>query len=334
MEIVFDKSFRSEPLYQSCVDDDLVEKESLEVSSIDESSFLHCTKFDFSPPTGFVFIDGTVQHITSGKIRSGNFDVSFDVFFMCIAAGYDNGELIESKILKFLFLYCDYLNQLDIKSILPNIRSEGKTSYFPNYGYKVLQVPKEKGILEYAANLLREEEFEFLYWFCGNGCLSDRKYIIVIDGNIRLKKLKDDIENFIVVGVVKNPLNLYQSENEIIDLSPGFRTKLFKVKDQKSLKSKFSFFLKLGQDELKTNELDFLRIDFIGKPFENLAYAVYFSDFIKNKILSFSSSIGDRAPKNLVPLRILEKRIKAFLGNENIRKRKTEEELKRIFQYT
>jgi len=331
VEIIFDKSSLSDSLYQSSVDDDFAEKESLSVSSIDESS-LHYTKFDFSHPSCFVFIDGTVQHITSGKIKTENSDVSFDVFFMCVAAGYDNGKLIGTKISKFLLLYCDYPNQLDIKDVLPNIRSEGQSNYFSDY--KVIQVPKEKGMLEHAVNLLREEEFEFLYWFCKNGALSDGKYIVVIDGNIRLKKLKDEIENFIVVGVVKNPLNLYQAENEIRDLMSGFRTKLFKVKDQKSSKSKFSFFLRLGQDELKTNEFDFLRIDFIGKPFENLAYAVYFSDFIKNKILSFSSSIGERAPKNLVPFRILEKRIRAVLGNENIRRRKAEEELKRIFQYT
>jgi len=173
-------------------------------------------------------------------------------------------------------------------------------------------------------NFLREKEFEFIDELCEKlyekNNLSEKKYAIVIDGNIRLQKLKNKIENFLVVGVVKNPLNLYQSENDIRDLKPGDRTNLFEVKDNRSSKSKFSFFLKLMQNKMKNSESEFIRVDFSG--IQDPAWAVQFSDFIKSKILSFSSSIGERAPQNLVPFRILEKRIRAILGDEKIRKRK------------
>jgi hypothetical protein len=143
--------------------------------------------------------------------------------------------------------------------------------------------------------------------------------------------LKNKIENFLVVGVVKNPLNLYQSENEIRDLKPGDRTNLFEVKDNRSSKSKFSFFLKLMQNKMKNSESEFIRVDFSG--IQDPACAVQFSDFIKSKILSFSSSIGERAPQNLVPFRILEKRIRAILGDEKIRKRKVQGEIMEIMSF-
>jgi hypothetical protein len=327
MEIIFERRFPTNSLYQS-FDDDFAEKENLKVSRVDETSFL-CSSSDFLPPNCFVFVDGTIQNITDGKIKMDGFELLFNVFLICVGAGYENGELIESKISKCLFLHSE--NGPIFDDIFGNMKEK-----FQNVDdediYEIYQFPKGKDILEYAMNLLREKEFEFLDKLCEKlyekNNLSEKKYAIVIDGNIRLKKLKNKIENFLVVGVVKNPLNLYQSENEIIDLKTGDRTNLFEVKDYRSSKSKFSFFLKLTQNNMKHNEPEFIRVDFSG--IQNPAQAIQFSDFIKRKILSFSSSIGERAPQNLVPFRILEKRIRAILGDEKIRKRKVQGEIMKI----
>jgi len=327
VEIIFERRFPVNSLYQS-FDDDFAEKEILKVSRVDEASFRY-SSYDFSPPNCFIFVDGTIQNITDGKIKTDGFELLFNVFLICVGAGYENGELIESKISKCLFLH--YENGSIFDDIFSNMKKK-----FQNVDdedrYEIYQVPKGKDILEYAMNLLREKEFEFLDKLCEKlyekNNLSEKKYAIVIDGNIRLKKLKNKIENFLVVGVVKNPLNLYQSENEIRDLKPGYRTNLFEVKDNRSSKSKFSFFLKLMQNKMRHNEPEFIRVDFSG--IQDPAWAVQFSDFIKSKILSFSSSIGERAPQNLVPFRILEKRIRAILGDEKIRKRKIQEEIMKI----
>jgi hypothetical protein len=327
VEIIFERRFPVNSLYQS-FDDDFAEKENLKVSRVDEASFRYSSS-DFSHPNCFIFVDGTIQNITDGRIKKDSFELLFSVFLMCVGAGYENGELIESKISKCLFLH--YENGSIFDDIFGNM--EKKFQNVDNEDiYEIYQVPKGKDILEYAMNFLREKEFEFLDKLCEKlyekNNLSEKKYAIVIDGNIRLQRLKNKIENFLVVGVVKNPLNLYQSENEIRDLKPGDRTNLFEVKDNRSSKSKFSFFLKLMQNKMKNSESEFIRVDFSG--IQDLACAVQFSDFIKSKILSFSSSIGERAPQNLVPFRILEKRIRAILGDEKIRKRKVQGEIMEI----
>jgi hypothetical protein len=327
VEIIFERRFPANSLYQS-FDDDFAEKENLKVSRVDETSFRYRSS-GFSPPNCFIFVDGTIQNITDGRIKKDSFELLFNVFLMCVGAGYENGELIESKISKCLFLHSE--NGPIFDDIFGNM--EKKFQNVDNEDiYEIYQLPKGKDILEYAMNFLREKEFEFLDKLCEKlyekNNLSEKKYAIVIDGNIRLQKLKNKIENFLVVGVVKNPLNLYQSENEIRDLKPGDRTNLFEVKDNRSSKSKFSFFLKLMQNKMKNSESEFIRVDFSG--IQNPAWAVQFSDFIKSKILSFSSSIGERAPQNLVPFRILEKRIRAILGDEKIRKRKIQEEIMEI----
>jgi len=327
VEIIFERRFLANSLYQS-FDDDFAEKENLKVSRVDETSFRYRSS-GFSPPNCFIFVDGTIQNITDGKIKKDSFELLFSVFLMCVGAGYENGELIESKISKCLFLH--YENGSIFDDIFGNM--EKKFQNVDNEDiYEIYQLPKGKDILEYAMNFLREKEFEFLDKLCEKlyekNNLSEKKYAIVIDGNIRLQKLKNKIENFLVVGVVKNPLNLYQSENDIRDLKPGDRTNLFEVKDNRSSKSKFSFFLKLMQNKMKNSESEFIRVDFSG--IQDPAWAVQFSDFIKSKILSFSSSIGERAPQNLVPFRILEKRIRAILGDEKIRKRKIQKEIMKI----
>ena len=327
MEIIFERRFPTNSLYQS-FDDDFAEKENLKVSRVDETSFRYRSS-GFSPPNCFIFVDGTIQNVIDGKIKKDSFELLFNVFLICVGAGYENGELIESKISKCLFLHSgngpifdDILG--DMKEKFQNVKDEDI--------YEIYQLPKGKDILEYAMNFLREKEFEFIDELCEKlyekNNLSEKKYAIVIDGNIRLQKLKNKIENFLVVGVVKNPLNLYQSENDIRDLKPGDRTNIFEVKDNRSSKSKFSFFLKLMQNKMKNSESEFIRVDFSG--IQDPAWAVQFSDFIKSKILSFSSSIGERAPQNLVPFRILEKRIRAILGDEKIRKRKIQKEIMKI----
>jgi hypothetical protein len=325
VEIIFERRFPANSLYQS-FDDDFAEKENLKVFRVNETPFRYGSS-DFSPPN--VFVDGTIQNITDGKIKMDGFELLFNVFLICVGAGYENGELIESKTSKCLFLH--YENGPIFDDIFGNM--EKKFQNVDNEDiYEIYQLPKGKDILEYAMNFLREKEFEFLDKLCEKlyekNNLSEKKYAIVIDGNIRLQKLKNKIENFLVVGVVKNPLNLYQSENEIIDLKPGDRTNLFEVKYDRSSKSKFSFFLKLMQNKMRYNEPEFIRVDFSG--IQDPAWAVQFSDFIKSKILSFSSSIGERAPQNLVPFRILEKRIRAIFGDERIRKRKVQEEIMKI----
>jgi hypothetical protein len=330
VEIIFERRFPVNSLYQS-FDDDFAEKENLKVSRVDEASFRYSSS-DFSPPNCFIFVDGTIQNVIGGKIKMDSFELLFNVFLICVGAGYENGELIESKISKCLFLHSE--NGPIFDDIFGNMKEKFQ-NVDNEHRYEIYQLPKGKDILEYAMNLLREKEFEFIDELCEKlhekNNLSEKKYAIVIDGNIRLKKLKNKIENLLVVGVVKNPLNLYQSENDIRDLKPGDRTNLFEVKDNRSSKSKFSFFLKLMQNKMKNSESEFIRVDFSG--IQDPACAVQFSDFIKSKILSFSSSIGERAPQNLVPFRILEKRIRAILGDEKIRKRKIQKEIMEIMSF-
>jgi hypothetical protein len=330
VEIIFERRFPANSLYQS-FDDDFAEKENLKVSRVDETSFRYRSS-GFSPPNCFIFVDGTIQNITDGRIKKDSFELLFNVFLICVGAGYENGELIESKISKCLFLHSE--NGPIFDDILSNMKEKFQ-NVDNEHRYEIYQVPKGKDTLEYSMNLLREKEFEFIDELCEKlyekNNLSEKKYAIVIDGNIRLKKLKNKIENFLVVGVVKNPLNLYQSENEIRDLKPGDRTNLFEVKDNRSSKSKFSFFLKLMQNKMKNSESEFIRVDFSG--IQDPACAFQFSDFIRSKILSFSSSIGERAPQNLVPFRILEKRIRAILGDEKIRKRKIQKEIMEIMSF-
>lgn len=272
----------------------------------DKKSFSH----DYAQnQIGFVFVDGVLDKIGEGKIKISERESEFHFFSMCVGCGFENGQLIEKNIENILWIVEDQpINE--IKEIETKTECKIIVTREAKYAYsEILQIMREKEIK--MALKVSEKIRE----------ISEKIIFFILDGPIYHTRVDELKNRGIFCGIVKNPEKLYgTTEEEISELKIGERTKIKKVifskREDTSKKEKFFFFMKLGKHQGQIIRVDFLPED------EGKLETFSIAEILKEKISMWASDIGDRAPQNLTPIRILENRLRAIKGDKKIIQRK------------
>lgn len=258
----------------------------------------------------FIFIDGTLSEPYT--VKSENF--VFSLTRCGIGAGFERGKS-RRKILNFVNIQVKDNSETNlIKFILDSISKEFSSE---NLG-EVIYVTGEDEILI----KLRQEELKLAVELATekneNRETSDENKIpaIVLDGSIPAdKKLYESLIR--ICGLVKNVRCWYGYSDECLKkFCKGETSDILKL--EKNGITKFAFFIKMSNNNLTTGgDIPVIRAEFsLCEDPEN------FANIFKHKILRWSSSIGDRAPKNLTPIRVLERIIRSHGGSEEFILRK------------
>ncbi|GBD03438.1 hypothetical protein HRbin19_00723 [bacterium HR19] len=281
-----------------------------EIVEIEESrdkkiSLQNCSQNEI----GFVFVDGVLDKIGEGKIKISERESEFLLFSMCVGCGFENGQLIEKNIENIFWIVEDqHINE--IKEIERKTECKIIATREARYAYsEILQTMREK---EIKMALKVSERMQNI---------SKKIMFFILDGPIYHTKLDELKNRGIFCGIVKNPEKLYgTAKEEISELKIGERTKLKKVifskREELSKKEKFFFFMKVGK-----HKQQLIRVDFLPEDEEKLE-PFSIAEILKEKISMWASDIGDRAPENLTPIRILENRLRAIKGDKKIIQRK------------
>jgi len=282
-------------------------KEIVEIEDeMDKKSFPHdCSQNQI----GFVFVDGVLDKIGEGKIKISERESEFHLFSMCVGCGFENGQLIEKNIENIFWIVQDQdINE--IKEIERKTECKIIITREAKYAYsEILQTMREK---ELKMALKVSEKIRQI---------SEKIIFFILDGPIYHTKIDELKNRGIFCGIVKNPKELYRTnEEEISELKIGERTKIRKVifskREDTSKREKLFFFMKVGK-----HQQQFIRVDFLPEDKGKLE-PFSIAEILKEKISIWASDIGDRAPENLTPIRILENRLRALKGDKKIIQRK------------
>lgn len=262
----------------------------------------------------FVFIDGVLEELPiTVRYEDGGNELSSNVYIINVGCGFENCEMLSKKI-KILFPVPEYLpeNKKDkIKEILEE-KTRRTVRFIP------VRPVFEKTLgetTEDVLEILRDEEQSFV-----EDVISKlQKEIVILDGNLSERIASYKIDN-LMVGVVKNFSWPNDFISKIDEYLVGTRTRL--ICAELRGRERYSFFLKLQQDEL-------IRIDFFY-PGGTKCDVIEFADFIAGKVKNWAQNIGDRAPNNITPIRILEKRLRSIIGDTKLNVRSIKEALSHI----
>lgn len=242
----------------------------------------------------FVFIDGVIDElpIKISFTYEGEEFIS-DIFISSVGCGFENGKMISPKIKLYITFQKDVIKSIVEENIKPKLEKITEKTVDMVFIYD--QRIKRKIILD----KLRTDEFTL-----ANNIIKDiGSKVFVLDGNLRLEEsFKNIYENY-VVGIVKN----FSWPEEFIKNIEKHRFSEIRSKlifTEKKGKKRFSFFLWLKKSSI-------VRVDFFRDSNQTV-----FANFLARRISGWAQNIGDRAPKNITPIRILEKRLRDIIGNK------------------
>lgn len=249
----------------------------------------------------FVFIDGVIEELPIKILfKYEGEEVLSDVFFSNVGCGFEDGRILETKVKLYITTQKDEIRQAIegiIKTNLENIDRKIMEA-------DVIYAPDNRMKRRIILNKLRKEEFELVKKIVTNSTNDNR--IIIIDGNLSFDISTEEIHKNPLVGIVKN----FSWPKEFIKNMEKYKFSEIRSKliftEMSNKTKRFSFFLRLKGSSV-------VRVDFFHENNET-----EFSNFLANKISGWAQSIGDRAPKNITPIRILEKRLRGIIGNKTL----------------
>lgn len=267
----------------------------------------------------FVFVDGVMRGELRGGIESSNGIFDFSVFLMCVGAGFESGEMIGVKKKKIFVLHSS--SPESTAENLPFLKK------LEELGYVVLQVPWESSD-DTIMSVMREEEVSVCFFVL-------EKFpdvLCVIDGNIPWRLASRISGDFPprIFAVVKNVMWVFEKNLENIRCGGRSPVRVVSHTRKKGVK-KFSFFMRVkGNEGDAFRTTDFIKIEFPFFHAKEKILVSAFAESISQRVISWITNVGDRAPWNLTPMRILERKLRAYLGDSRISERKIKREIEEV----
>lgn len=261
----------------------------------------------------FIFVDGVLEEIPARLyFKDEREEFVAQVFVANIGAGFENGRIAKYKSQIIVTLPKNFSQSNEFsKLIQEELKKSIYTSkVFEPYILALLTTEDMRTKKRLILESLRKEEFLLAKELVKN---SDNS-LVIVDGNLSqdfFEILQDIDIKSPIVGIIKNfswPKDFISQLKSYLD---GLKTSI--IYTELCGRYRYSFFL-----QLKGNMPDSLiRIDFLY-PSSDAGEISCFADYISGRILGWAQSIGSRAPKNITPIKILEKRLRALAGDSKL----------------